>query len=35
MRNSMVEELTWEGDVEVRWREYFVQLLNGGVISEI
>ena len=35
LRGDMVEELTREGNVEVRWREYFVQLLNGGVISEI
>ena len=26
---------TWENDVEVRWREYFVQLLNVDAISEI
>ena len=34
MRNSMEEELTRENDSEVRWKEYFVQRLNGDEISE-
>ena len=34
LRNSMEEELTKEDDM-VRWREYFVQLLNGDEISEV
>ena len=32
MGNSMGEGLTRENDIEVRWREYFVQLLNGNKI---
>ena len=35
MRNSMGEELTQENDIEGRWKEYFVQLLNGGEIREV
>ena len=35
MRNSIGEEVTRENDIEVRWREYFVQLLNGDEISEV
>ena len=31
MRNSMGEELTRENDIEGRWKEYFVQLLNGEI----
>ena len=31
----MGEELTWENDIEGRWKEYFVQLLNGDEIKEI
>ena len=30
--NSMGEGLTRENGLEVRWREYFVQLLNGNKI---
>ena len=33
--NSMGEELTLENDIEGRWKEYFVQLLNGDEIKEI
>ena len=35
VRNSMGEELTRENDFEVRWRRYFVQLLNDNKISEV
>ena len=35
MRNSMSEKLTRENDIEVRVREYFVQLLNEDKISEV
>ena len=35
VRNSMEEELSLENDVEVRWREYFVQLLNDFEIIEV
>ena len=35
MRNSMGEELTQENDIEGRWKEYFVQLLNGDEIREV
>ena len=35
MRESEDEELTREDNVDVRWREYFVQLLNDGKISEV
>ena len=28
-------ELIRENDIEVRWREYFVQLLNGDEVSEV
>ena len=31
----MGEKLTVENDIEGRWREYFVQLLNGDEISEV
>ena len=31
----MEEELSLENDVEVRWREYFVQLLNDFEIIEV
>ena len=34
VRNSMDEELTQENDIEVGWREYFVQLLNGDEMNE-
>ena len=34
VKNSKDEELTEENGIEVRWREYFVQLLNGEEISE-
>ena len=30
----MGEDLTREDDVEVTWRKYFVQLINGDKISE-
>ena len=30
----MGEELTIEEDTEIRWREYFFQLLDGDEISE-
>ena len=30
----MVEDLTRENDNNVRWREYFVQLMNGDEIRE-
>ena len=33
--DSIGKKLTREDDVEVRWREYFVQLLNGYEISEV
>ena len=33
--DSIGKKLTREDDAEVRWREYFVQLLNGYVISEV
>ena len=33
VRNSMGVELTLENDTEGRWREYFVQLLNGAEIT--
>ena len=29
------EELPREKDDEVRWKEYFVQLLNGDEITEV
>ena len=35
MRNSMGEELTRENDNGGRWKEYFVQLLNGDEIREM
>ena len=35
MGNSIEEELTRENDTEGRWREYFIQMLNGGEISEV
>ena len=35
MRNSMGEELTRENDIEGRWKEYFVQMLNGDEIREV
>ena len=35
IRNSMGEELTQESDIEGRWKEYFVQLLNGDEIKEV
>ena len=35
MRNSMGEELTQENNIEGRWKEYFVQLLNGDEIREV
>ena len=35
VRNPMDEELPKENDIEVRWKEYFVQLLNGDEISEV
>ena len=35
MRNSRGVELTLENDVEGRWKEYFVQLLNGEEIRDI
>ena len=35
MINSMGEELTRENDIEGRWKEYFVQLLNGDEIREV
>ena len=31
----MGEELTQEDDTEGRWKEYFVQLLNGDEIREV
>ena len=31
----MGEELTQENDNEGRWKEYFVQLLNGNEIREV
>ena len=34
MRNSLGEELTRENDIEGRWKEYFVQVLNGDEIRE-
>ena len=35
MQNLMGKELSWENNIEVRWKEYFVQLLNSDKISEI
>ena len=35
MRNSMGEELTRENNIEGRWKEYFVQLLNDDEIREV
>ena len=35
VRNSMGEELTRENDVEVRWKKYFVWVLNGDKINEV
>ena len=35
MRNLMGEELTQENDIKDRWKEYFVQLLNGDEIREV
>ena len=35
LRNSNDEELTQKNDVEVKWREYFVQIMNGDEISEV
>ena len=35
MINSVGEELTRENDIEGRWKEYFVQLLNGDEIREV
>ena len=35
MRNSMGEELTWKNGIEDRWKEYFVQLLNGNKIRKV
>ena len=35
LRTSMDEKLTQENDDDVRWRKYFVQLLNGHEISEL
>ena len=31
----MNEELTRADDTELKWKEYFVQVLNGDEISEI
>ena len=31
----MGDELTRENDIEGRWKEYFVQLLNGDKIREV
>ena len=31
----MGEKLTQENDIEGRWKEYFVQLLNGDKIKEV
>ena len=31
----MGEELTRENDNEGRWKEYFIQLLNGDEITEV
>ena len=36
MRNLMGKELTRENDTEDdRWKEYFIQLLNGDEIREV
>ena len=35
LRNQIGEELIWENNGEVSWREYYVQMLNGDEISEI
>ena len=35
MRSSTGEELTQENDIEARWKEYFVQLLNSDEIREV
>ena len=34
IRNSMREELT-QNDIKGRWKEYFVQLMNGDEIREV
>ena len=33
MRNSICAKLTQENSIEVRWRKYFVHLLNSKEIS--
>ena len=35
VRNSMDDEVTRENDLEVRWKAYFVQLLNGEEAKEV
>ena len=35
VRNSIGEELSSENNIESRWKEYFVQLLNGDELSEV
>ena len=35
MRDSVDEELAQEDGGQVKWKEYFVQLLNGDVINEV
>ena len=35
MRISMGEELTEGNDINVKWREYFAQLLNGEEIIKV
>ena len=35
MRISMGEELTEENDTNVKWREYFAQLLNDEEIIKV
>ena len=35
MRNSIGEELTQENEIEGRWKDYFVQLLNGDEIRQV
>ena len=35
LRDSIGEKLTRKDDFVVRWREYFVQLLNGDVMRVV
>ena len=35
VKSSREEESIRENEIEVRWREYFGQLLNGNVVREV